>query len=394
MIQPFSFAATPQIHFGVGARHQLVELIGGDNTRLLIVTGGGSLMRAKPGRALLETLEQHFYCNHCQVSGEPSPACVDQLVREYHPLGIDCVVAIGGGSCMDAGKAIAGLLPSGDSVMDYLEGVGAGKTFRPPTTPFIAVPTTAGTGSESSNNAVLSMVGESGFKKSFRHHALAARHIVLDPELTLSCPPQVTAACGMDALTQLIESYLSRRASPLTDALVMSALPPLLHALPRAVEHGSDLDARTSMLYGASISGLTLANAGLGSVHALASPIGAFSSMPHGQACGALLYDACRLNIEWLNQHDPANTALTKYATIGRMLRGGTALLDDQAAREQLLTTLKAWSQRFGMPRLSDYGFSEADIPRLIDNASPGSLRTNPVEMSRDALATLIRARL
>lgn len=388
----FTFAATPQIHFGVGKRTALAGIVASFGSRLLLVTGGSSFDRSALCVELLERLDEQFEVVRCRVSGEPTPAEIDAVVGQYGDWQPDCVVAVGGGSCIDAGKAIAGLLPSGDSVMDYLEGVGRGKRFSGPVTPFVAVPTTAGTGSETSKNAVLSVVGHDGFKKSFRHEKLVARHIVLDPELSCSCPPNITAACGMDAVTQLLESYVSRQASPITDALALSGLQRALHALPRAVADGTDLAARAEMLYAAAISGMTLANAGLGSVHGLASPIGAFFPMPHGEVCGTLLYEACRLNIALMQARDRDNPALAKYAQVGRLI--ASEQLDDDQARDVLLSTLHRWTRDFSMPQLSDYGVGEADISRLIEHASPGSMRTNPIALQQNEVAALIRARI
>jgi len=303
----FSFAATPHIHFGIGQRRRLPEILAGFGRKVLLVSGGRSFDASPQCMAMLEALQQSFELQRVRVSGEPSPTLVDEAVSEHRAFAPDCVLAIGGGSAVDAAKAIAGLLPSGDSVMDFLEGVGQGRSYNGPSTPFIAVPTTAGTGGETSKNAVLSEVGPDGFKKSFRHEMLVARHIILDPELTLSCPPALTAACGMDAFTQLLESFVSSNANLMTDALVISGLQQVRDSLLHAVEQGGDLSARSGMLYASSISGLTLANAGLGSVHGLASPLGAFFPIPHGVVCGTLLFDASRLNIEAMQHRQPTN---------------------------------------------------------------------------------------
>lgn len=392
-MNPFNFAATPHIHFGIGVRAKLAGLVAGYGSRLLLVTGGRSFDDSPLCQALLTELDERFELTRVRVMGEPTPMLVDQAVAACADARPDCVVAIGGGSPVDAAKAIAGLIPSGDSVMEYLEGVGRGKAYAGPATPFIAVPTTAGTGGETSKNAVLSVIGPEGYKKSFRDEQLVPRHIILDPELTLSCPPRVTAACGMDAFTQLLESYVSRNASPMTDALAESGMARAARALSRAVADGTDLDARSDMLYASSLSGLTLANAGLASVHALASPIGAFFPMPHGEVCGSLLHDASRINIELMEAREPANPALARYAAAGRIVAQNPNL-DEAAARSALLQLLADWCERFAMPTLSEYGIAETDIDRLFDNASPGSMKTNPIAMDRDDIARLIRARL
>lgn len=339
---------------------------------------------------LLKELESAFEVKRLKVSGEPSPSVVDAAVAEFRDFDPGCVVAIGGGSAVDAAKAIAGLLPTGDSVFDYLEGVGKGRAYSGPSTPFIALPTTAGTGGETSKNAVLSEIGDKGFKKSFRHETLVAKHIILDPELTLECPPEITAACGMDAFTQLLESCVSNNASPMADALALSGLLKIRDCLLAAVEDGENLDARSGMLYASSISGLTLANAGLGSVHGLASPLGAFFPIPHGTVCGTLLFEATRTNIVALKERESAHPSLCKYAEIGYLF-AQTRSMDEDGAREALLGTIQAWSGRLKMPPLSHYGVSETDIDRIVAGSRGNSMQTNPVFLTDEEIAGIIR---
>jgi alcohol dehydrogenase len=393
MIDPFFFASTPHIDFGIGRRNKLPEIVRMFGRKLLLVTGGKSFDHSSLCQDLLTSLQKEFEVQCIKVTGEPSPVLVDDAVIKYKGFAPACVIAIGGGSAIDAGKAIAGLLPSGDSVMDYLEGVGKGKTYQGPSTPFIALPTTAGTGGETSKNAVLSIIGLQGFKKSFRDEALVAKYIILDPELTLNCPARVSAACGMDALTQLLESYVSSKASPMTDALALSGLRKIGDSLLTAVKHGDDVKARADMLYASSVSGLTLANAGLGSVHGLASPLGAFFPIPHGEACGTMLFEATRINITALQEWDPDNVALEKYAQAGRVL---SKCIDtnSEIARESLLKLLENWTKRLNMPRLSDYQVTEGDIPRIISHISGGSMATNPITLNNSELTMLLQSRL
>ncbi|MBN4082498.1 iron-containing alcohol dehydrogenase [Mariprofundus ferrooxydans] len=387
----FSFAATPHIHFGIGQRVLLPDLIRGYGRKVLLLTGSKSFATSALCQGIWHDLCAGFDVQRIVISGEPSPQVVDDAVSKHHAWQPDCVVALGGGSCVDAAKAVAGLLPSGDSVMAYLEGVGKGEIFASNTTPFIALPTTAGTGGETSKNAVLSVVGNEGFKKSFRHESLVPKHIILDPELTISCSPEVTAACGMDAFTQLLESYVSNKASPMTDSLAWRGLEYIRDSLLLAVEHGDNLEARSGMLYASSISGLTLANAGLGSVHGLASPFGAFFPIAHGVVCGALLYDATRINIAAMLARDGENIALKKYADVGRMMLQDESL-DDEVARSKLLLLLKKWSKELKMHELSIYGVEKNDIPRLIANISGGSMSTNPIVLKEEELTQLIEA--
>ncbi len=390
MIPEFLFSSTPHIHFGPGKHLILKDLIETFGKKVLLVTGESSFDDSDRCQKLWQALGQSLEVRRVKVPGEPSPQLVDKIVAEHHDFFADCVVALGGGSAVDAGKAIAGLLPSGDSVFEYLEGVGKGKAYQGPSTPFIAVPTTAGTGGETSKNAVLSNIGDDGFKKSFRHESLVAKHIILDPELTLDCPADITAACGMDAFTQLLESYVSFNTNPVTDALAMSGLRYIRDCLVSAVEDGENLDARAGMLYASSTSGLTLANAGLGSVHGLASPLGAFFPIPHGVVCGTLLFEASRINIQALKERDSAHPALQKYATIGRLFTQNHTM-DDDAARESLLGIIQAWSGRFQMSPLSYYGVSELDIDRIVANSRGNSMQTNPILLRDHEISEIIR---
>jgi len=393
MIKPFFFASTPHIHFGIGSRSKLPSLLKKYGSRVLLVTGGNSFDTLPLCQQLRSELQSQFEIHHVRVTGEPSPQLVDEAVAQYRHLSVDCVVSIGGGSAVDAGKAIAGLLPSGDSVMDYLEGVGAGNEYLGPSTPFIAVPTTAGTGGETSKNAVLSVIGPDGFKKSFRDDMLVPAHIILDPELTVSCPPDVTAACGMDAFTQLLESFVSCKSNRMTHALCLSGFECIKNGLLKAFRDGADLGARSDMLYASSISGLTLANAGLGSVHGLASPLGAFFPIPHGVACATILYEAAKLNIRAMSEREPGNEALLRYAEAGRLMAGEPGL-DDVAARAALLSLLERWIKELEIPRLSAYGIGDADIPRIIKHISGGSMSGNPIALHPDELESLIRSRI
>ncbi len=389
-MKSFSFSTMPKIYFSAGACSQLEEILLPYGRQLLLLTGGHSFDQSDVCQHVLRQLEQTFSVRRLRVDDEPSPEWVDQAVALHLHDGIDMVLAIGGGSVLDAAKALAGLLPSGDSVMDYLEGVGLGKVYQGPSLPFIAVPTTAGTGSESSKNAVLSRRGVDGFKKSFRHDCLLARCVLLDPVLSLSCSKELTAACGMDALTQLLESYVSTGANPMTDALAESGLRCVRDALLTAVDDGTCLTARASMLYASCMSGLCLANAGLGSVHGLASPLGAYFPIPHGVACAAVLPAATALNIHCLRRDDAQSDALKRYAFVGRLLLQDPHL-SDVAAQDGLVDLLAQWSAYCGMPSLSAYGVGLDDVPRLLAGSRGNSMQTNPIRLSDDEIAALIR---
>lgn len=391
----FAIARLPRIEFGCGALNKLPALLAPHGRKLLIVTGGRSFTQTPHWERLSRALkEQGFGWELCRVDGEPSPQLVDQAVTQFRNQGIEAVLGIGGGSVLDAAKAIAGLLKPGNSVMDHLEGVGPELPYLGPATPFIAVPTTAGTGSEATKNAVLSTHGENGFKKSFRDEQLVPQYAVVDPDLLASCPPALIAANGMDALTQLLEAYVSTRANPFTDALALDGIKAVRDGL--LAWHGQAEDAaagREKMAYAALLSGICLAQTGLGSVHGLAAPLGAFFPISHGVACGTLLAEATKANIDLMEAREPGNPALAKYAQVGRLFRGRTHV-DEVGARVFLVHVLKEWTEKLQLPRLSAYGMTEADIPRVVANCRGSSMKTNPIVLSDDEVAALLRQRL
>jgi alcohol dehydrogenase len=314
------------------------------------------------------------------------------------------VVAIGGGSVLDTAKAVAGLLIAGNSVRDHLEGVGPELPYRGPSVPFVAVPTTAGTGSEATKNAVLSERGLQGFKKSFRDDALVAQVAIVDPDLLAGCLPDLIAGNGMDALTQLLESYLSVRANPFTDALALSGLAAARDGLltwhaEAAAGRGAGgpgtlaAAARERMAYAALCSGICLAQAGLGAVHGLASPLGALFPIRHGAACGATLAAATRVNIAALEARDPESVALSRYAVAAWLLTG-RAVTDDAETRSALVPELESWSARLGVPRLSSFGIAESNIPAIVADSRGSSMKTNPIVLTDEEIAAILLASL
>ena len=390
----FSLARLPRIEFGAGRINLLPALIERYGKRVLLVTGSHSFLAGPHWPPLLEALKARFiHCEIVQVNGEPSPDFVDQQVNSHKGSRFDCVLGIGGGSALDAAKAIAGLLIPGNSVMDHLEGIGPELPYRGPTTPFIAVPTTAGTGSEATKNAVLSRHGVDGFKKSFRDEMLVPDYAVIDPDLLSTCPPAVLAANGMDALTQLLESYVSSKANPFTDALALSGIEQLRDALlPLYLGQGDAAEHRAAMAYAALLSGITLAQVGLGSVHGLAAPLGAFFPIPHGVVCGTLVAEATRINIRVMTTRDPGNPALGKYANIGRLLAQQD--LSDPDAHQALIDTLETWTQQLQLPRLAAYRVAAADIPHIVANSRGSSMKTNPIDLSDQDISDILIARL
>jgi len=390
----FNLARLPHIEFGAGAISKLPALCTTHGRHVLLVTGAHSFPDGRHGSHLVDGLQQAGVSwQSIRVAGEPTPSMIDEAVRAHRNEGIDCVVGIGGGSALDAAKSIAGLLRPGNSVMEHLEGVGPELPYRGPTTPFIAVPTTAGTGSEATKNAVLSTHGPDGFKKSFRDERLVAEYALIDPDLLATCPSGVLAANGMDAFTQLLESYVSSKANDFSDALALSGIERVRSALlPWYEGAGEPARHRANMAYAALLSGITLANVGLGSVHGLASPLGAFFPIPHGVVCGTLVAEATRINIEAMKAREPTNPALAKYAHIGRRLSGQA--LDDDEALPVLVATLQDWTRRLNLAGLDRYGVSAADVERIVAGSRGSSMKTNPIVLTDWEVAAIVQARL
>ncbi len=392
MIRPFDFVRMPSLVFGAGKFAELPQLIAGYSSHVALVTGASSFRAGEHWDNLTKTLgERGIAFTHITVAGEPSPAMVDEAVARLRAQPVDAVVAWGGGSVLDAGKAIAAMLPLGEPIIDYLEGVGT-KEHPGATKPLIAVPTTAGTGSEATKNAVISQVGEDGFKKSLRHDNFVPAVALVDPELAVTCPPAVTAACGMDAFTQLLEGYVSTGASPLTDALAWSGLECIARTLPLlAGEHGDDVDLRGQMAYAALMSGLVLANAGLGAVHGFAAAVGGYFPIAHGVVCGTLMLPANELTIEKLARlHGWDHPALVKFAKVGGMLAGIDAKNVQQGCK-LLLSILEEWTELLQIPRLGAFGVGENDLPKIV--AAAGN-KSNPVKLSTEELTEVLRRRL
>lgn len=388
---PFPIARLPRIEFGSGALEKLPEIAAAYGSRLLLVTGQRSFAESEPGTRLIAQLRRRgLVWEQVRVSGEPSPEFVDATVAALRGTPFDVIVGIGGGSALDAAKAIAGLLRPGNSVMDHLEGVGPELPYHGPATPFIAVPTTAGTGSEATKNAVLTAPGS--FKKSFRDDRLVAEWAIVDPDLLATCPPALIAADGLDAFTQILESFVSTRANPMTDALARSGIMAARDALP-ALHRQQSAAARAPMAYASLVSGICLAQTGLGAVHGLASPLGAFFPIPHGVVCGTLVAAATASNIAALESRAPDHPALPKYGEIGRrfaMQKG----LSGPDARAFLVDSLRRWEEELALPRLAAYGIGESDLPRIVAASRGGSMKTNPIVLTDAELTDILASRL
>lgn len=383
----------PQLLFSVGALSEITTLPKVMSAKdILLVTGQSAVEHKSAYKDFKEKLLSAGHTIHSvKVSGEPSPELIDSSCQTYRDLPISVVIAIGGGSVLDAGKAISAMLPVNDSVKLYLEGIGTQK-HSGSKVPFIAVPTTAGTGSEATSNAVLSQVGSGGYKRSLRHDAFVPDVAVLDPSLAISCPVQVTAASALDALTQLMEAYVSTKSSPLTDALALEGLHTLAHSLiPVCTTHGTDLSHRGNMAYAAYLSGIVLANAGLGLVHGFASPIGGLFGIPHGIVCGTLQGEVLKTNIDLLKKAGTlGELSLRKYADIGKILTGHRHK-DDSQQCDDLVSYVEQLIQSLSIPKLSHYGLSIDDLSMIV---SQTDCKNNPVHVSKDVLLEILIRRL
>ena len=389
----FHFAKVPPLSIGADTlTHlpQLIQQMGGQS--VLLVTGKHSLQRSGKLQQIESLLkENHLTAESIVCPGEPSPDLVDTICQRYCQESIDVVVAIGGGSVVDAGKAISAMLPHLNSIMDHLEGVGRGIPHSGIKTPFIAMPTTSGTGGEVTKNAVISQVGPNGFKKSIRHDRLVPDAVIVDSELLISCPPSITAACGMDAFTQLLEPYLSPTATALTDAIAWSGLEAIApNLLPACGDGAHDVKVREGMAYASLMSGVALANAGLGIVHGLASPLGGFFPIPHGVVCGTLMATAVCANWQALISRAPDSPAVTKMARLGALLEG-TSDKDPHYYGGALCQILTEWTEQLKLPRLGDYGVKTTDMDRILAKAKN---RNNPVDLTADEIRALVEKRL
>lgn len=390
MVEQFRHLGNSSLVFGNGRLGELPSFLEGKK-RILIVTGNHF-----PETSAWEKLEKKLADVEIlflreTVSGEPSPEIVDDLTALARREKTEAVVAIGGGSVLDAGKAIAAMLCHHGSVFEYLEGVGT----REPSgesLPMIAIPTTAGTGSEATKNAVISRRGPGGFKKSLRHDAFIPGVALIDPELAVGCPPGISLACGMDAFSQLLESFVSTGSTAISDILARSGLIHFTRGSRLFTEkrYGSEEEAddRGELALAAYFSGLTLANAGLGTVHGIAGPLGAVCEVPHGAACGLLAPPVFRKITAALRENDPGSV-LNRLAWVGAILsRGGNStrpVLPESGDVDRLLDILD--ERASALPKLSRFGLTEGDLDRVV--AASGN-KNSPVSLSKEEMKAVL----
>jgi alcohol dehydrogenase class IV len=377
---PWEFATAGRIVFGRGAARGAIDIVRGFGIRALVVTG------TTPARAewLVDALGPETRLIY--VDGEPDIAFARDGAAFARRRGADVVVALGGGSALDAGKAIAALATNDGDLFDYLEVVGRGQPLTVAPLPFVAIPTTAGTGSEVTRNAVLA-VPERRVKVSLRSPLMLPRVAVIDPELTYDLPPALTAYTGLDALTQNLEPFLSPRATPLTDGICREGLVRAARSLRAAWQDGRNAAAREDMAVASLCGGLALANAGLGAVHGLAGPIGGMFHAPHGAVCAALLAKVTETNLAAMASRDAQNPALERATDAARLLTGrGNATVRDG------VEWLAALTADLRVPGLAAWGISDADVPAIVEQAAQSSsMKGNPIGLTAEELGEIVR---
>ncbi len=383
----FEFATAQRIVFGAGTRHEAGSAAAAFGNRALVVTGAVSeraswLVQALEARAVRSEL--------WSIRAEPTTDDARRAAQHARQAGCQLVVAFGGGSVIDLGKAVAALLTNEGDPLDYLEVVGKGQPIAHPPAPLLAIPTTAGTGSEVTRNAVLISV-EHRVKASMRSPLMLPKLAIVDPELTYSMPAAVTAATGLDALTQLIEPFVSSRANPLTDGLCREGMMRAARSLRRACANGQDAAAREDLCVASVLGGLALANAGLGAAHGFAAVLGGlFASAPHGALCARLLAPVLSANVAALRERQPQSSALQRLDEVAGIL---TARKDGRA--DDAVHCVSELCEALGVPRLAHYGMTRQHIELVVHQASAASsMKANPIVLTDAELGEVLRQAL
>ena len=376
---PFDLALPRKVVFGPGRGSELAGLLPTLGTRVLLCTGSDPARH----RHLLGDVEPVAVA---RVTREPLVDDARAVLAQARAAGADAVVAIGGGSVLDLAKAVAVLLGNGTDPMDHLEVVGRGLPIERPSVPYVAVPTTAGTGAEATANAVLGSP-EHGRKASIRSPHMLATVALVDPLLTLGCPPAVTASSGLDALTQCLEPYVSPKANPATDAVAAEGLRRGARSLRRAHDDGDDRAAREDMALCSLFGGISLANAKLGAVHGVAGVVGGMVDAPHGAVCAALLAPVVEANVRALRERDPDSPALDRYAAVARLLTGR-----DDATVDDAVAWLRETVAALDVPPLGAVGLQPAQYAEVAEkSARSSSMQGNPVALTGDELVGVLR---
>jgi alcohol dehydrogenase class IV len=378
----FEFKTAGRIVFGAGVLSRVGPLAAGLGRRALLVTGRST---ARADAFARQLNDRGLTIGRFSVHGEPTLKMIEEGLSQARSQDTEVVIGFGGGSAIDAAKALAALIKNTGNVMDYLEVIGRGGPLAQTPVPCIAVPTTAGTGAEVTCNAVLKST-EYGVKVSLRSPAMFPRFAVVDPETTLSLPPLVTAATGMDALTQLLEAFVSKKSNPLADGLCREGIKRAARSLRQACDSPRDMTARGDMSLASLFSGLALANAGLGAVHGIAGPLGGLCDAPHGVICARLLPAVVQVNLKALQDRDPTSVALDRYDRIFRWLTGS-----ESASAADGIDWLHRLIWDLRLPRLGDYGLRHHHIDKLAARARrASSMQSNPVALTASELGHIL----
>jgi len=378
----FDFSTAGTVIFGAGTASRIPALAAEMGSSVLLITGSRP-ERADQLRASLK--KRSIIITDFSVCAEPSTETITQGYDLARRAGCSAVISMGGGSVLDAGKAVAAMMTNKGEVTDYLEVVGKGMIPAIHPAPFIAVPTTAGTGTEVTRNAVITSIHHK-VKVSMRGPYLLPRFAVVDPELTLSMPPSITASTGLDALTQLIEAFVSIAASPITDAICREGLHHAAVSLLCAYTDGGNLQAREGMALASLFSGMALANAKLGAVHGFAGPLGGMFPAPHGVICACLLPHVMKANIEALDLRHENSRTMEKFREIARILIG-----EPEAGPHDLVEWIDRICKTMKIPSLRSMGVTETHIPSIAaQSKKSSSMKGNPVELSDDVLEKIL----
>lgn len=386
----FTLKPIPKIEFGPDSIVSLPHHIEQYGNKILLLTGAESLKRNGYGERIHSLLDQeNLSLSHVEIDQEPSPRVIDAIVTKHPAKNVDVVISIGGGSVIDAGKAVSAMLPSGHPVTQYLEGVGS-KTPSAEKIPFIAIPTTSGTGSEATSNAVISQSGRDGFKKSLRHEHYIPNIALIDPLLMRSCPPDITASCGMDTFSQLVEAYLSTKSTPVTDAIAWRGIKSVHQSLITVYENPENIDSRSQMALASLCSGIVLMNAGLGVVHGLAPALGCLFPISHGVVCGTLMAAANDITLRKLEAERQNDDALRKYTKLGKLHSSRTDK-SDEYYRKSFIEYLYTLTTTLKLPRLSHFNVTTADLSEIT---SASSNKNNPLSLTNEEIIKIIENRL
>ncbi len=378
----FEFMTATRILFGAGTIKEAGALAA-EMGRHALVVGGKSPERAGPLIDILSAagVKSTYY----SIPDEPTVEMVDKGMQTARQAGCDMVIGFGGGSPMDSAKAIAILLNNPGDIYEYLEVIGRGKPFGRPSLPSIAIPTTSGTGTEVTKNAVIASPAER-VKVSLRHPTLLPRLALLDPELTYSAPPKTTAYSGMDALTQLIEPFVSPKANPLIDGVCREGLQRAARSLRKAYADGRDAPARSDMAVASLFGGLALANAGLGAVHGFSGIMGGMYPIPHGALCARLLPYVTQVNYRALRARNPHSPCLPRYLEMAAILTG-----KENASLAEVVDWMQALVEDLHIPRLNDFKVLKADFPSIVTlSRRSSSMKANVIELNDDELTEIL----